>query len=81
MDKKDLIKGKWYFLSSGYYVKFDHVQGNGNIWVTEYIDSDSHYQSMSGNTSSGVVREASADDYQEHPEMGVYEGHSNYEIY
>lgn len=81
MEREELIKGRWYFLDSGYYVKFDHLQENGGIWVTEYIDSCGSYINTSGQTSSGIVREATADDYQKHPKMGMYTGGANYEIY
>lgn len=81
MDKKDLVKGKWYLLSSNFYIKFGHLDKRGDIYVTEYITSTGKYYNAKGPTGAHPIREANAEDYLKHPEMGVYAVSLNYEIF
>ena len=82
MKKEELIKGKWYLTSADIFIKFNHLRTGCDIWASEYIMASGNYFNESGYTSSSIVREANAEDYQKYPIMGVFTSEiSNYPIF
>lgn len=62
MKKQDLIKGNWYLTENDYFIRFDYLQGD-EVWVSEYYDCyDNKHTTVSGFTTSDIVREANATD-------------------